>query len=170
MINPKVFIKANIYQPVVATPAVGVNDAGRIGFASDNCLQSGLGGIGHDLGIDAVPALEQSEDYGLATGTPSAFAPHALGAEVRLISLQLATPGRLRSTSLGHAHTQALVNGVGAAHRQATQGSTISSSQIHGEQTQQIPEFSLTDFGTAEIPVFTNHFRKLAHALHVFAS
>ena len=40
MINPKVFAKANIHQAIVATPAIGIDDAQRVGFTSDNRLQS----------------------------------------------------------------------------------------------------------------------------------
>ena len=45
VIDPKVLLQTQINQPIVASPAVGVNDAVRIHFTPNNGLQRGFGGI-----------------------------------------------------------------------------------------------------------------------------
>ena len=63
--DPKVLVKAHVHQAVIAAPAVGMDDAGNVGLAPDDGLQCALGGIGHDLGVNTVSALEQPEHHGL---------------------------------------------------------------------------------------------------------
>jgi len=72
VVDPEMLVKADVYQPVVAMPAVGVDDA----VAPDNGLQRGFGGVGNNFRIDAIAAFEQTEDDGLAIGAPPAFAAH----------------------------------------------------------------------------------------------
>jgi len=49
VIDPKVLVKADVYQPIVATPTIGMDDAGDVYLAPNNGLQCGFGGIGDDL-------------------------------------------------------------------------------------------------------------------------
>ena len=63
----------------------------------DERLQRGFGGVGHDLGIDLVAALEQTEDDGLAAGSGAAFATHTARAEVGFIAFEQPSNGELRS-------------------------------------------------------------------------
>ena len=53
---------------------VGVN------FAANNGLQRSFGGIGNDLGVDAVAPFEKAKDNSFATCATSSFAPNAFGA------------------------------------------------------------------------------------------
>jgi len=64
-------VKTDVHQPVVATPAVVVDDAVDVGLAPDDGLQRGLGGVGDDLGVDALTTFEQTRDDGLALGFPA---------------------------------------------------------------------------------------------------
>ena len=61
MVDPKVLCQAQINQPAVAWPAIGVDDAAGVSFALDDGLQRGSGGIGDDFGIDTLPSLEQAK-------------------------------------------------------------------------------------------------------------
>lgn len=90
MIDPKVLVQTQVNQSIVASPAIGVNDAIGVNFAADDGLQRGLGGIGNDLGVDTVAAFEQAKDDGFATRTTPTLAPDALGAKVGFIGLKLA--------------------------------------------------------------------------------
>ena len=54
MIDPKVFVKANIHQTIVTTPAIGIDDTQRISFASDNRLQRALRSIRNNLGVNLI--------------------------------------------------------------------------------------------------------------------
>jgi len=72
VINPEMLVKTDVYQPVVAAPAIGVDDAVvDVGLAPDDGLQRGLGGVGDNFGVDAAVAFEQAEDDGLALGFPA---------------------------------------------------------------------------------------------------
>ena len=62
--DAKVFVKAYVHQAVVAAPAIGVDNAGNVGLAPDDGLQSALGGIWHDLCVNTVSTLEQPEHHG----------------------------------------------------------------------------------------------------------
>lgn len=82
MIDPKVLVQTPINQPIVASPAIGVDDAIGVNFATDDGLQRGFGGIWDDFGINAVATFEQAKDDGFATRTTPTPAPDALGAKV----------------------------------------------------------------------------------------
>jgi len=51
--DPEMLVKADVHQPVVATPAVGVDDAVDVGLAPDDGLQRGFGGVGNNFRMDA---------------------------------------------------------------------------------------------------------------------
>ena len=90
MVHPAVLLKAQIDQPVVAAPFVGVNDRFQPGFMANHRLQSGFGGIGHDLRVDLVAAFQQPEDDGFACRSTASPATHTPCTEVRLVGLQFA--------------------------------------------------------------------------------
>lgn len=57
VIDPKVFIKPNVYQTIVTTPAIGVDDTQRICFASDNRLLRALRSIWNNLRVNLITAF-----------------------------------------------------------------------------------------------------------------
>ena len=174
MIDPEMPINPDIHQAVITPPAIGVDNAVGVDLAADDGLQRGFGGVWDDLGVDAVTALEQTKDDRFAADlellATSTLATNAFGAKVGLIGFQLALKGRLSCTGLGHTHTDALVNGVGAANRKPTQFSGICGGQIHSEQAHNLSKLGFADFRTAVVPVFPNHFKNLACVEHMFAS
>ena len=89
MIDPKVLLQTQINPSIVASSAIGVNDAVRIHFTPNNGLQRGFGSIGDDFGINAIGTFEQTKDDGFTACATSAFAPDAFGAKVGFISLNL---------------------------------------------------------------------------------
>ena len=116
VVDPKVFVKADINQTVIAAPAVSVNHAGQIGFAPDDGLQDSLGGIGNNLCINAAAPLKQAKHHSLAACTPAAQAAYAAWAKVRLIGFQLTAQRRDLSTELSQTVANAKVNSVDRAH------------------------------------------------------
>ena len=56
-INFEMTIKAIIYKTIVATSSVCMRHAVGVNFASNYGLKSDVGGVGDDLGVDAVPRL-----------------------------------------------------------------------------------------------------------------
>ncbi len=168
--DAKVLVKAHVHQAVVATPAVGVDNAGNVGLAADDGLQGALGGIGNNLRVDAVASLEQTEHHSLAARTPTAQAAHAPGAKVGLIGFELTDKGRKRLTVLGHASAYAQVDAAHRAQRQPAQLRAIGGRQIHGEVAHKLAKLRLADLRTPEVLVFLSHDRKLAHFTVSFAS
>ena len=146
MIDPKVLLQTQINPSIVASSAIGVNDAVRIHFTPNNGLQRGFGSIGDDFGINAVVTFEQAKDDGFAIRATPAFAPDTLGAKIGLIGFKLARERRLRSAFLGQADTDALVHRIDRAHGKATQLRDIRGGQVHGKQAQKMSKLGLTDF------------------------
>jgi hypothetical protein len=174
MIDPEMAINPDIHQAIVAPPAIRLDNAVGVDLATNNGLLRGFGCIRDNLGVYAVTALEQTKDERFAADikllATSTLATHAFGANVGLIGFKLALKGRLSCTGLGHTHTDTLVNGVGAANRKPCQFSGICGGQIHSEQAHNLSKLGFADFRTAVVPVFPNHFKKLACVEHMFAS
>jgi uncharacterized membrane protein len=51
MIHPKMLIKANIHQTIIATPAIRMNYAADIDMTARNALQRGFGAVWHNFRI-----------------------------------------------------------------------------------------------------------------------
>ena len=62
MIDSKVLFQAEVNQPIVASPAVSVDEAIRVHFAADDGLQRGFVSIRDDFGIDTIAWFEQTKD------------------------------------------------------------------------------------------------------------
>lgn len=169
MINPKVFIKANINQPIVTSPAIGVDDTQRISFASDNRLQGTLRSIWNNLCVNLIAAFKQPKDNGFTASATTTFTTHSAWAEVRLIGLQITTQWRAFKAPLSHAQTHAKVDIVDTAQRNTTQCRAFGSSQILSKMFNNLTKFGLAKFRMVEIPVFMNHFKELACVEHMFA-
>jgi len=95
MVDPVVLAIAHVDQPVVAPPAVGVNDAPAVDFAPDNGLQRTFGRIRDDLGVDLAVALEQPEDDRFAASPTAPFAFDSARAKVGLVHLHRPAQGGL---------------------------------------------------------------------------
>jgi|GEM_PF-1588093 len=170
MIDPEVLVKADVHQPIVAAPAVCVDDATDVGLAPDNGLQRRFGGVGDDFGVDAIAAFEQTEDDGLAIGSTPAFATYPSGPEVGFVGLKLSGQRRARKTPLVHAASDAQVNVVDRTNRYASERGAFGGGQIQRKVANNLAKFRLTDFGTDVVPVFRSHIRKLACHNSIFAS
>jgi hypothetical protein len=170
MVDPKVFIKANIDQSIVATPTIGVDDAQRIRFASDNRLQGTLRSIGNNLRVNLITTFKQPKDNRFTARTASAFTAHAAWTKVRLISLQLATQWRSLQTPPSHAFAHAKIDTIDASQGHAAQSGAFSGGQIQGKMFNNLTKLGFAEFRTVEIPIFVNHFKKLACIDYMFAS
>jgi hypothetical protein len=170
MIDSKVLVKANIYQAIVAPPTIGVDDTQRISFASDNRLQGTLRSIWNNLCVNLITAFKQPKDNGFATSATATFTTHPAWAKVRFIRLQLATQWRSLKTPFSHAFAHAKVNTVDASQRDAAQRGAFRSRQIQGKMFDNLTKLGFAKFRTVEIPIFVNHFKKLACIEYMFAS
>lgn len=172
VINPEMPINANIHKPIVATPTIGMDHAVGVNFATNNALQRGFGGVGDDLGVDAVASFEKTKHNGFAACSATSLASNAFRPEVGLIGLEFTCEGGLSCAYLSHtgAGADALVDGVGAAKRQARELGCISRCQIKCEKPHKLAKFGFVNFRTALVPVFPNHFKRLACFEHMLAS
>ena len=170
MVHPKVLVKTNVDQAIVASPTIGVDHRAGLHMAADNALQRGFGAVRHDLGIDLAVSLQQPEHDGLAVSAATALATDSMRPEVRLIDFYRALQGRFKLAGLGDTTTHLQVNTVNRSHRKSGQFGRAHRCEIQGKAPYQLPEFGLADFRTTVIPVFTNHIRKLSHLNRCFAS
>jgi len=170
VIDPEMFVKTNVYQPVVAAPAIGVDDAVDVGLAPDDGLQRGLGGVGDNFGVDAAVAFEQAENDSFTRGSPPAFAAHPSGTEVGFVGLKLSGQWRTLTAPLTHAASDAQIDVVDRTHRYARQRGTLGGGQIQRKVANNLTKFRLGDFGTSKVPVFTSHIRKLSCHKSMFTS
>ncbi len=89
MIDSLVLSVTNIHQAIVATPAIGVDDAVQVGLSPNSLLQRGLRAIGHYLGVHAAIAFEDAEDDGFSISASSSFALDAPCSKERFIYFNL---------------------------------------------------------------------------------
>ena len=90
VMHPEMFLVPQVHKPVVASPAVAVDDAAHIHPAPDDGLQTASLHIGHDLRVDLSIAFEEPEHNRLSACTASSFAPDTPRTEVRFIDLHFA--------------------------------------------------------------------------------
>ncbi len=84
MTGPQVLSETYINEAIVASPAIRVDDAVPQAYPSPNdCLQNGLGAIGHYFGVHAAIAFEDAEDDGFSVSASSPFALYSPGAELK---------------------------------------------------------------------------------------
>lgn len=85
VVDPIVFAVADVNEPVIASPTIGVNDASAVHLASDNGLQCAFFCVRDNLGVHFPIALEDAEDNGLRSSSAPSFALDAFRSEVRLV-------------------------------------------------------------------------------------
>ena len=83
--DAEVAVEADVHQPVVAAPAVGVDHRRRVDFAADNGLQGLFRAIRDNFRVHLPAAFEQAKDNGFAARAPAPFAAHPPRAEVAFI-------------------------------------------------------------------------------------
>ena len=142
--DPEVLVKAQVDEPVVTCPAIGVEHRAEACSATNHSLQRGFGGVRHDRRVDLVAALEEAEDDGLAACAASALAAHALWPEVGFVGLKHTFQRRL-ALALGSdfsAHAQ--IDRVHRTYGKTNDASRLSRRQIEREAPHQVPKLLLT--------------------------
>jgi hypothetical protein len=100
VVDPEMPLVADVGQPVVPAPAVGVDRHLRPDLAADHGPERGFGAVGDDLGVDPAVALEDAEHDRLLRRPAAALAADPAGAEVRLVDLDLAALERPAALAL----------------------------------------------------------------------
>ena len=69
-------VEADVYQPVVAAPAIGINHRHNVDFIP-KCVMKGLfGAAWDDFRVHLVAAFEQTKYDGFTAGATALFAAH----------------------------------------------------------------------------------------------
>lgn len=168
--DPEVPIEAEIDEAVVASPPVGVKDGFRSDSSANDSLESGFGGVRHDLGIDLIAAFEQTEDDRLATGSAASLATRTTRTKVRFVGLNLTLEWRTALTRLGHPSAHSQKDRIRGTDRDAGDRRSLRRSQIQYKTANQTPKSRFTDLGIPKILVTPNHHRRLALSSKSFAS
>ena len=91
MVHPKMLIKANIHQTIIAAPAVRMNHRADFNMAADNGLQRGFGAIWHDFRIYISHKLQYAKYNGFAISAASTLTAYTTCANLLLAGI-LAKP------------------------------------------------------------------------------
>ena len=162
VIDTQVLAVADVNQAIVATPAIGVDDAVQGDPTADNALQRSLSAVRDDFCVDAAVAFENAKDGRFAKGPATSLALDAAGAEVGFIHLDLAgerRPGLAIFSDTFTYTSQITVNGIAVKVRQ---GSDLSGVQIQCKQPDNLAKLGLGNSCTDCIPVFHSHDSSLA--------
>jgi hypothetical protein len=133
-------------------------------------LAGTLRSICNNLCVNLITAFKQPKDNGFATSATATFTTHLAWAEVRFIRLQLATQWRSLRTPFSQALSHAKVDAVDASQRYSAQSGVFIGRQIQGKVFNNLTKLDFVEFRTVEIPIFVNHFKKLACIDYMFAS
>ena len=156
MIDAEVTV-AEIDEPVVAAPAIGVDDGTGVHPAADDALQGRPRAVRDNLCVDLALALEDAEDDGLAVGAAPASALDPARPEEALVDLDDTEQGALRFAGKQNAFAQASVEAIDGVAVQTAQRGRLESGQIGSEVPNQLADLALRDPRTPRVLVFHCH-------------
>ena len=93
MVDAKMLLIAQIDQPIITSPSIGMNDTFKLNTPPDNGLKRLSGAIGDDFSIDLPLSFENTKDNRLAQCTPPSSAFYATSAEIALINFNFTGKG-----------------------------------------------------------------------------
>ena len=143
MIDSQVLSIADIYKAVIASPAIGVDDAVQFDLPPNSLLQRGLRAIGDYLGVHAAIAFEDAEDDCFPVSASSPFAFYAPGSKERFIYFNLPAEGRTRVAKGSQAYPDSMNVTVDCVAAQAGQIGELRGVEVNRKQAHQLPEFTL---------------------------
>jgi len=145
---------AHVNQASRAAPAVTVADGIECAATAPNGLYSALFAPRHDLRLEAAVSFAAAEDERLASGSPTAFAAHWSGTEVRLINCDRAGgEGRGARALFGAARSAFEKDHGDTCACQAGTFSCLTSRQSARETAHELPKLTLVQFGTPILAV-----------------
>ncbi len=71
MFHTKMFLITEIYQTIISTPAIRMDDAFQRNTSSYNALKSAFGAIRDYFGVNTAIAFEEAKNNGFAAGAPA---------------------------------------------------------------------------------------------------
>jgi len=145
---------SDIYQAVIASPAVGMHNHRWTDFASNYSQKRFFRAIGNDLGVDPSVSFEDAEHDGLAASAPATLAAHTLGTEVGFIDLHFASLERSSSLAFTRqAFPQQQINLVDRANRNPRKPCGIRGREVQAEVTQNLSKTQSGELGAFVVAV-----------------
>ena len=163
MMNPEVFIKADIDQSVITAPSIRMNHSIWRHMSTDNGLQCCLRAIWHNLRINLSLAFQDTKDDRFTICSASSFTSNTLCAKIRFIDFYRTLQRRFKLTALGNSLSYFKINSIDGSDGNIGQLSCTSGSEIQGKTSNKLPEFSFSDSRTEIVSVFNIHLSKLTH-------
>lgn len=163
MIDSKVLIKANIYQTIITTPAIGVDYRNGVHMLSNNALQCRLRAICHYFRIGFALSFQQPKHNRFTVSTTTTFATYSMRTKIRLVNLYCTLQRRFKLSAFCCATTDLKIDCSHGMNRNSNQFSRISGRKIQCKTSHKLPEFSFADSRTKIISIFNYHLSKLPH-------
>ena len=153
VLDAQVLGVADIHEPIVAGPAIGMDDTVEVDTAPNRFAQSVFRDIGDNLGVNTIAPFEHPKDNRLVPRPTSPFAPDATWTEIGFINFYFPPEGVLGFTMLGDAAAEFQVNTIDRAKADPGQLGRIGRSEVHRKGVNDTAENLLTDSGTDVIAV-----------------
>jgi|SRR5947209_4898481 len=154
MQHAKMLTVSDINQPIVAAPAVRVNDRLQRDMPANHLLQRVFTTIRNNLGMDLAVTFEDAEDDGFTHCSTPSLASDMANTEIAFVNLDFAVgEGRGALTFFSNAFSDFQIDRGDAAARKSCQLSRISGCQIKREVAHELTEFTLPNFRPSVIPI-----------------
>jgi len=105
MVDPKVLFISQIHEPIIPSPAIGMDDAFKAYSASNNRLQRGSSAIRNNFCIHFPVAFEDTKDNCFSKGSSASFSFYSSSAEEAFINFYLSRKWRLSFAEFGNSHS-----------------------------------------------------------------
>jgi len=155
--NAMMFAVPDIHQPIIAPPAVRMDDATACDLAAQNGLQGALFRIGDDLRVDLAVAFEDAEHDRFAARPPAPFPLHAAWPEVRFIDLHGPAQRSFLFTGSGDPLPEGHEVPIDRVPVEAGQHRYFRSLQIQGEEADEGPKLARRNMGTMHVSILPRH-------------
>ena len=162
MVDTEMLCIANINKPMVAPPAITMDDAIDTDISTNYLLQRRLTCIGNNLSIDQTITFEDTKYNRLGAGATPSFASNPARTKVRFINFYLTLKGAVKGAFLGESTANLLIDSVDRADADTSYFSGFGSWQIHSKQVQNFTKFALRNLRSFVVPVFSFHNSSLA--------
>lgn len=153
MIDAEMFRVTDINQPVVTAPAVRMSDCMQSDAPANHGLQRPSAAVRDDLGTDRTVALEDAEDNRFPARAATALAAHAARSEAASVNFDDSAERRSAFRFFGDAAANFQIYLVDRFSGQTDNFRPFSGGQIERETADNLPRFTLANFGTPIITV-----------------
>ena len=143
VLDAEMFPIAEVHQPVIADPAIRVNDAGQGDAPANNGPQSGPFCVGHDLRIHPALAFKDAEHDGLAAGATPAFTADPAAAEIGFVDFHGAVDWGMEFAFLRHAKAEGVKESIDRSATDVRELRHFGGFEVERKEADDLPKFGL---------------------------